>query len=213
MPPSSSRLLASATPIAALAVAVLASCGVSLPRRLVIEESIDDLRYERYQRVLDVEFPFEGNRAVGHTALYVQRERGRSRHIVSAFVTAYRRGAGLAANIRARVRALEGYRARMDEISGENVWILEGTDGDRWALWISGLHLVKVGAPEGPELPEDAVEEYLDVYPSDLGERGYAEPGTPSAGRATIEVDETGPTGVPLPTDAVRPAAASGGGR
>lgn len=201
--------LVSAFVVLLLPIAFVA-CGSSLPRRLVLEESIDELRYERYQRVLDVEFPFEGNRAVGHTALYVSRERGRRRHIVSAFVTVYRRGRGLAADIRTRVRALDGYRTRIDEVDGDNVWILEGTDGDRWAMWISGLHLVKVGAPEGPELPEDAVEAYLDLYPSDLDERGYATSGAPSAGRGNVQADAPDQTGVPLPTDAVRPAAAGG---
>lgn len=188
-------------------------CGASLPRRLVIEESVEGWRYERYQRVLDVEFPLEGNRAVGHTALYVRRERGQQRHLVSAFVTVYARGRGLAADIAARVRGLEGYRVRVGEVDGENVWLLTGTDGDRWALWVSGLRLVKVGAPEGPELPEDVVEAYLDLYPSDLDERGRAEASAPSAGPASHDTrpSQSG-DGPPVPSDPVTPVP-SGEGR
>jgi len=167
--------------IAALASSV-AACGSTLPTRYVIERDVEPFAYRRYQKVLDVDIPVPGNDAVGHTATYVRRDRtGTHIALATAFVTVYANARSLAAEVADSVHALEGYRARVEEVGGGNAWVLVGED-DRWALWVSGNRVVKIGAPTGEALPVPLVEAYLDLYPSDLDEHGRAVDGAPSVG-------------------------------
>ncbi len=182
------------TPPARLALlALLASshsaCGAGVPTRYVVERDLGDLSYRRYQRVLDVEVPVEGNDAVGHTATYVTRGRGRSVDIATAFVTVYARPASLTAEVGERLRDLGAYEITVVERAGDYVWHLEGGDDD-WLVWVSGRHVIKLGGPPGAPPPDDLLEAYVDLYPSDLDENGKARSGTASAGfsrRTTIE--------------------------
>lgn len=176
-------------PIAAITTALLAACGSSLPARYVVEQNLGDFRYRRYQRVLDVEFPVHGNEAVGHTASYVRRDHGAEVIFATAFVTVYERPSGLVAEVRDRLDTLGTYRVEVGELEGDHVWWLDG-GSDRWALWVSGQHVVKLGAPRGEEIPEDIAETYVDLYPSDLDERGRAEEGAASAGPSHREEEE-----------------------
>lgn len=172
-------------PALALTVSVLAGCGPSIPPRFVLERDVGGWSYRRYQRVLDVELPIEGNPAVGHTATYVRRaERSRGEvPFTNVFVSVYERPAGLAAELRRQMRSLASYDAEVRAYGGGYVWYLDAGPGDRWALWVSGPHVVKVGA--GGDLravPEDVVNAYMGLYPSDLDPHGRARPGTPSDG-------------------------------
>ena len=160
------------------------ACGPKLPPRYVVEQDIGDARYRRYQKVLDIEIPVAGNPAVGHTATYA--ERGSTLHITPVFVTVYQRAHGLTETVRTRLRAMPGYEVSPREVDGEHVWLVEGESRDRWIVWASSQHLVKLGVPEGAREPNaDVLEAYLDLYPSDLDERGRAKPGAASAGAAT----------------------------
>lgn len=182
---------------AVVALTLLPACTASIPTRYVLERDVGGWSYRRYQRVLDVEVPIEGNAAVGHTATYVQRVR-RQRGAVpfaNVFVTVYEDPRGLAAEVRRVMRSLASYDAQVRDYGGGHVWWLDGGPGDRWALWVSGPHVVKVGAGGDLErVPEDLVSAYMGIYPSDLDEHGRARAGTRSEGE--------------LPSDDARSAAA-----
>lgn len=169
--------------LAACGVA-LAGCGPSIPTRYVLERDIGELSYRRYQRVLDVEFPVEGNAAVGHTATYVRRSSRGEIPYVNVFVTVYEAAPGLSAEVRRQVRSLGSYDVAVVDVGGR-AWSLDGGDGDRWMLWVSGSRVVKVGGVADDALVRSVVSEYMGLYPSDLDERGRAREGTASAGDAS----------------------------
>lgn len=185
-------------PLLAVMLFVLPSCGPSIPTRFVLERDIDHWSYRRYQRVLDVEIQVANNPAVGHTATYVQRATRTSRAIpfANVFVVVYENPQGLAGEVREQVRALGSYETSVREMGGGRVWYLDAGPGDRWALWVSGAHVVKVGASEGiDEVPQEVVSAYMSIYPSDLDEHGRAREGTASAGElpsATAEGTTSG---------------------
>jgi hypothetical protein len=189
-------------PIAALALAALVAlgtiggCGPGIPARYVIERDLGPLSYRRYQRVLDVELPVEGNAAVGHTATYVRRSGEGEIPYVNVFVTVYEHAPGLAAEIRRQVRTLSSYDVSVVDVGGR-AWRLDGGDGDRWVLWVSANRVVKVGGSAEDELASSVVREYMGLYPSDLDERGRAREGTASAGEASAREEE--PTELELP--------------
>lgn len=170
----------------AVAIAVIAGCGPSIPARFVLERDIGSLSYRRYQRVLDVEFPVEGNAAVGHTATYVRRSARGEVPYVNVFVTAYESAPGLTAEIRRQVRTLESYDVGVADVGGR-AWSLDGGEGDRWFLWVSASRVVKVGGLADDALLRSVVSEYMGMYPSDLDEHGRARDGAPSAGEARGE--------------------------
>ncbi len=159
----------------------LAACSPKLPPRYVIEADLDGYGYRRYQQVLDVEFPIAGNPAIAHTATYVRG--GEKLSVAPVVVTRYERAGGLTETVRQRLRSMDGYSLAVVKSRGDHVWRMEGSAGDAWMLWVSHAHLIKVGAPEGEaEAPRAIVEKYLDVYPSDLDDKGKAMNGKASAG-------------------------------
>lgn len=159
------------------------ACGPKLPPRYVIESDLDGYRYRRYQQVLDVELPIEGNTAVAHTATYVRG--GESVRVAPVVLTTYERAGGLTETARQRLRSMDGYSLEVVELSGDHVWRMRGAAGDLWVLWVSDRYLAKVGAPDGEtEVPGELVEAYLDLYPSDLDAKGKAKEGRSSAGPA-----------------------------
>ncbi|UJR78956.1 hypothetical protein [Sandaracinus amylolyticus] len=174
----------------AVLLSAVAGCGPSIPTRFVLERDIGDLSYRRYQRVLDVEFPVEGNVAVGHTATYVRRSSRGEIPYVNVFVTVYDAAAGLSAEIRRQVRSLGSYDVSVVDVGGR-AWSLDGGEGDRWVLWVSGSRVVKVGGVADDSLVRAVVGEYMGLYPSDLDERGRARDGTASAGDASERAAES----------------------
>jgi len=178
-------------------VASLFACGPTLPPRYVVERDVGELAYRRYQHVLDVEMPLEGNAAEGHTATYLRRREGEQVGLATAFVTVYAQAPSLAEEIFDRLEELASYELSTVKVEGEWVWRLAG-DEATWFLWVSGRHLVKLGVPALRELPEELAETYLDLYPSDLGENGRAREGTASAGAsATRREEESSETEMP----------------
>ena len=180
--------------IALLAV-LAAGCGSSIPTRFVLERDVEGWSYRRYQRVLDVEVPIEGNAAVGHTATYVQRASRGSDTVpfASVFVTVYGEPRGLSAEVRRVLRSLGSYDAEVRAYGGGHVWYLDGGEGDRWALWVSGPHVVKVGAGgDLARVPEELVATYMGIYPSDLDAHGRARPGTRSEGELEASSEGAG---------------------
>jgi hypothetical protein len=183
--PASGASMAMALALVALTLA----CGPKLPPRFVIERDVEPARYRRYQKVLDVEIPVAGNPAVGHTATYAQS--GKRLLITPVFVTVYEHAKGLTETVRGRLRAMAGYETLVAELHGENVWTVKGESDDRWIMWVSGPHLVKIGVAEGgKQAPDALVEAYLEVYPSDLDERGHAREEALSAGAALVAGEE-----------------------
>ena len=179
---------------ALLVAAISMACGTALPTRYVLERDVDGFAYRRYQHVLDVEIPLQGNDAEGHTATYFRR--GESGVVLAtAFVTVYAKAPGLAAEIRERMEDLTTYQVSVEEREGEHVWVLAGDAP--WLLWVSGRHVVKLGGPMGGGVPESLAEAYLDLYPSDLDERGSAEAGASSAGASHREEEESEALEVP----------------
>ncbi|MCB9600535.1 MAG: hypothetical protein H6721_28925 [Sandaracinus sp.] len=177
-------------------LALATACGPKLPPRFVVERDVGDLAYRRYQHVLDVELPVEGNSAEGHTATYLRRDEGEDVALATAFVTVYAQAASLAEEVYERLEELASYELETVKVEGEWVWRLEG-DEATWVLWVSGNHLVKLGVPVGRELPEELAEAYLDLYPSDLGANGRAREGTASAGSSAAQREEDGEMDVP----------------
>jgi hypothetical protein len=176
--------------------ASLLGCGPKLPARYVIESDIDGYAYRRYQQVLDVELPIEGNAAVGHTATYVRG--GSTVRVAPVFVTTYERAAGLTETVRQRLRGMDDYSLDVAKVSGEYLWRMRGQAGDLWVVWVSDRHLAKVGAPEGEaEVPPELIEAYLDLYPSDLDAQGHAREGRSSAGAAAVEAGGEAPSKQP----------------
>lgn len=168
---------------------LLAACGPKLPPRYVLEKDVGNYKFRRYQQVLDVELPIDGNEAVGHTATYVRG--GKTIRVAPVFVTVYQKPAGLTESVRQSLRAMQAYTFDITKQNGAYVYRMRGEAGDSWLLWVSGPHLVKLGAPEGEkEVPEELLESYLDQYPSDLDEQGKAKRGALSAGSAATPSEE-----------------------
>jgi hypothetical protein len=173
-----------------LLAGALAACGPKLPPRYVLEKDLGSYKFRRYQQVLDVELPIAGNEAVGHTATYVRG--GKTIRVAPVFVTVYQKGAGLTESVRQSLRSMQGYSFEISKQSGAYLYGMRGEGGDSWFIWVSGRHLVKLGAPEGEkEVPEDLLESYLDQYPSDLDEQGKAKNGAESAGAAATTSEPT----------------------
>lgn len=178
---------------AALLLAGLLGCGPGIPSRFVLERDVEGWSYRRYQRVLDVEIAVEGNPAVGHTATYVRRARRTSRTIpfANVFVSVYADPTGLALELRRQVRALASYETEVRDFGGGRLWHLDAGPGDRWVIWVSGEHIVKVGVSDG-EVPEDIVSAYMSIFSSDLDENGRPREGTRSAGELPAPGEGTG---------------------
>ncbi|HKP59123.1 MAG TPA: hypothetical protein VJV78_20515 [Polyangiales bacterium] len=177
---------------------LLSACGASLPARYVIEHDLGAFAYRRYQKSLDIEVPIAGNTATGHTASYLRRGAKDEVAVVTAFVTVYKQAKSLTAEARASLQNLAGYVLTPSELAGEYVWLLDAPGRERWCVWVSAERLVKIGVQPGQEFPEAVVAAYLDIYPSDLNERGVAREDAPSAGdaKAAADSDEPG-LGVP----------------
>ena len=151
----------------------------------MVEQDLGAWSFRRFQHVLDIEMPVVDNPAQGFTATYIRREGAPSEPLAyaTAFVTVYRDAPGLTASVRPQVRALTTYDVTIADRGGGRHWLLDGGAGDRWALWVSGPHLVRVGGSEElEEVPEEVLAAYMARYPSDLDEHGRARDGSPSAG-------------------------------
>jgi hypothetical protein len=161
----------------------------------VIEHDVDHARYRRYQQVLDVEVPIDGNPAVGHTATYA--EGSKQIRVTPVFVTAYEQAPHLTETVRSRLRNMPGYDVLPSKVAGEYVWRIQGEGGDAWIVWVSNQHVIKIGVPEGEKEPSEVLlDAYLDYYPSDLDDKGRPRPGAASAGEA-IETERAGGDGAP----------------
>jgi hypothetical protein len=174
---------------------LLLACSTTLPSRMVLEHDLGPYAYRRYQRTLDVEFPVAENAAVGHTATYVRRH-GDHPLLATAFVTVFDHPAGLSAELLERLESLGTYERSVVKVSGEWVHQLESGD-EHWLVWVSGRHVVKLGAPPGRDVPDDIADAYLDLYPSDLDEHGRAEEGSASAGPSQTQHEEEGELELP----------------
>jgi hypothetical protein len=184
--PSTVRALRHSIPLFALGVIVAtAACGPSYPGRYVIERDVGSLSYRRYQRVLDIEFPVQGNDAVGHTATYVRRSEHGTPPYVNVFVTVYDHPASLTAEVRHQVQSLESYDIAVEDVGGGRAWRLDGGTDDRWVVWVSSRFVVKIGGDANDDLVREVVSAYMSTYPSDLDDHGRARDGTASAGDAT----------------------------
>jgi hypothetical protein len=184
--------------LAAAGCLLLVACAATVPDRYVVERDLGAWSYRRYQRTLDVEFPIEGNAAVGHTAVYIERTEGDAPlRTAAAFVTVYERAEALTAEVSEQLATLGTYDRSVDKVSGHWVWRLDG-GGDTWLLWVSGAYLVKVGIQDG-DVPDALARRYLAVYRSDLDAHGRARPGRPSAGKSRREREEAGEETMPIP--------------
>jgi hypothetical protein len=170
--------------IAVVLAAWSSACGSSLPARYVIEHDVGAYAFRRYQKSLEVEIPIADNKATGHTAAYLQRTSHSDVDVVTAYVTVYAHAKSLAAEARAGLSTLVGYTLSNGELFGQHVWLLSGAAKEHWCIWVSENRIVKMGASAGHEFPQDIVEAYADLYPSDLDEHGIARSDALSAGAA-----------------------------
>jgi hypothetical protein len=178
-------------------ILLLLACSGSLPARYVIERDLEEFSYRRYQKVLDTEIVVEGNDAVGHTATYLRRDRGKTVAFATAFVTVYTKAGSLSAEVRERLKTLESYEFSTRDLGAGFAWILDGGDGERWAIWVNGKYMVKIGAPAGEGFPQTVLDAYMDVYPSDLTEHGHARQDAQSAGASRERQEEEGELDIP----------------
>jgi hypothetical protein len=111
---------------------------------------------------------------------------------VTAFVTVYERPDSLTAEVKERLKALERYKLAVQDLGDGYAWMLDAGPSERWALWVSGHFLIKLGAPPGESIPDALVDAYMDMYPSDLDEHGTARPDAPSRGPSKAERKERG---------------------
>ncbi len=154
-----------------------ASCGGSAkpPPRGVVETSIGEWRFRRFQQLLDVEIWVPENPAVGYTAGYVRRDadwRGNveSDDIAVAFVTRYQSEKGITRALLQFVRRLDGdfdYNISLQSLGDVRVITVSG-QGEVWAMWASDKHIVKIGGRGLQEIPEELVGTYGKSYPSRL---------------------------------------------
>jgi hypothetical protein len=72
-------------------------------------------------------------------------------------------------------------------LGDQNAWLLDGAPGERWAVWVCGRYVVKLGAAQDGKFPDAIVEAYADQYPSDLDEHGRARPDASSRGPSAAE--------------------------
>jgi hypothetical protein len=175
-----------------VAITALLGCSNTLPPRYVIERDLDGFIYRRYQKTLDIELAIAGNEATGHTATYLRRGRGKRVAVATAFVTVYAHAASLTAEVGERLMALERYQKSVQKLGGGYVWMLDAGESERWALWVSNRHVIKLGAPAGEALPDAIAKAYMDSYPSDLDEHGHADPDAASRGPSQSERKENG---------------------
>jgi hypothetical protein len=178
------------------ALLLASACGSALPARYVIEHDLGGYAYRRYQKSLDIEIPVADNAATGHTAAYLQRN-GDDVTVITAFVTVYAHAASLAAEVRAGLSRLPGYTVTTDKLAGQYVWLLSAGAQERFCVWPSGAHLIKLGAPAAGAFPEAIVEAYADLYPSELDEHGNALADAASGGPAKAEPGESTEPAVP----------------
>ena len=149
-----------------LVIAAVVGCAhAELSERHVIEADVGDWVYRRYQKVEDIEFSVPNAGGVGHTAVYQTRETmGRPNvprtAMAVAFVTEYESATEVAKTLDDKVQQLKGYKIKKEK----EFWRITG-DGDAWALWASGKYIVKVGVPEGSEVPKELIKAYRQVYP------------------------------------------------
>ena len=171
-----------------------AACSSSLPARFVLEQDLGGYHYRRYQETLEAELPVAGNRAHGHTALYLQRS-ARGVAAISAFVTVYERPARLTETLRAALGELPGYELQTESIGGQYAWTLASSSEPSFWLWTSGRYLVKLGASARQRVPDAIVEAYAALYPSDLDSFGHAREGATNGGSAPEreEADDSAP--------------------
>jgi hypothetical protein len=150
---------------AVLLFALLGCAHAELGERHVIEADVGDWVYRRYQKVEDIEFQVPNQNGVGHTAVYQTRETAGRKNVprtamAVAFVTEYENGTGVGAALDEKVQELKGYKIKKEK----EFWRITG-DGDAWVLWASGKYIVKVGVPEGSDVPKDLIKAYRQVYP------------------------------------------------
>jgi len=182
-------------PLVVACIIGASACGGAAPppERRVLESSVDDWNFRRYQKLVDVEVWVPDNKASAYTASYARRDaekRGRltSEDIVNVFVTEYEQPAGvLRAVVRfARRLAQEsGYAVEEDRLGGQRVLLVTG-GGEAWALWGSGRFIVKVGGRGRTNVPAAIVNAYGDSYPSAL-EPGALERPLPEGAAPTKE--------------------------
>jgi hypothetical protein len=175
-----------------------AGCGRELPARYVVERDLGPFFYRRYQRTLDVEFVIPDNPAVGHTATYVRRGSD-ALALATAFVTVFDKSASLSAEVRERLEGLSHYQLAVGKVGGDHAWTLALGNDERWAVWVSGRYVVKLGAPRGEPLPGELADAYMNAYPSDLDEHGRAREGTTSRGPSRREREAAPEPDRPIP--------------
>ncbi|HEY2735228.1 MAG TPA: hypothetical protein VGI70_14630 [Polyangiales bacterium] len=174
-----------------------AACGSALPSRYVIEHDLGAYAFRRYQKSFDIEIPIADNAATGYTAAYLQRTGRDQVDVITAFVTVYARANALAAEAHTSLSTLAGYTLKNAELSGQNVWLLEGNGREHWCIWVSENRIVKIGAPNDRAFPEAVIDAYAALYPSDLNEHGSARPDAASAGQPKVANDDASERDVP----------------
>lgn len=160
-----------------LALAAGGACGgrPPIPPRGVGETSIDGWQFRRFQQVLDIEVWVADDPAEAFAGSYVRGAAERAGHlaaddVVNAVVTRYQKPDGV---LRATVVFLRrlaqeaGYTVDEDRVEGVRLVVIAG-NGERWAMWASEAHVVKLGGRGLSRVPGALIEWYGDRYPSTM---------------------------------------------
>jgi hypothetical protein len=171
------RPLAAALGLALAVVAGAPACGgrPPIPPRAVGETTIDGWEFRRFQRALDVEVWVADNPAEAFAGSYVRGSAERAGRladddVVNALVTRYQRPDGVLRATVIFVRRLAqdaGYTVDERRREGVRLVMIEG-DGETWAMWSSGAHVVKLGGRRRSGVPGALIEWYGARYPSSL---------------------------------------------
>jgi predicted nucleotidyltransferase len=181
--------------VIALAVATAPACGgrPPIPPRGVGETAIGGWEFGRFQHMADIEVWVPENRGEAFAGSYVRGAAARGGHlaaddVVNAVVTRYQRPDGV---LRATVKFLRrlaqeaGYTVDEEKVEGVRLVVVAG-NGERWALWAAGGHVVKLGGRGVTAVPDALIAWYGARYPSTMP-RGVMEGPLPAA------PDEPGP--------------------
>lgn len=151
------------------------ACGgrPPVPRRGVGEAAIDGWQFRRLQQVLDVEVWVADNPAEAFAGTYVRGAAERAGRltdddVVNVVVTRYQKPDGVLRATVVFVRRLAqdaGYTVDEERREGVRLVVITG-NGERWAMWAAGDHVVKLGGRGRTSLPDALVEWYGERYPS-----------------------------------------------
>jgi hypothetical protein len=139
-----------------------------------MESSIGGWKYQRFQKLLDVEVWVPDNKGVAYAASYARGsalKKGQiqsDEDVVNAVVIRYQNNHSVLRQLVRWARRLaqeSGYVVEEDKLGGTRVLRVNG-HGESWAVWAAKRHIIKVGGRGRDSVPGSVVKAYARRYPS-----------------------------------------------